>query len=487
VEVKLPNTIEECHRLIGNLLAIIEMMQAETLALKAELDEVKARLNQNSNNSNRPPSSDAFANRKSAIPKHKGKRGGQKGHSGNTLKKVADPDLVIDCQPQSCPCGNSTFDRQAEIADSRQVFDLPEPRLQVVEYRRLTRQCRCGNMVSGKFPESVLGQTQYGSKVQALVALLSVHGCLSYGKIGQLFENLYGYELNEATAQNMVNRSAEKMPMAEIKAALIQSPVVNFDETGMRQGGKLKWLHTASSSLLTYQFVHQKRGGEAMKSAESMLSSFGGIAVHDCWGSYFGFAGMKHAICNAHILRELTGIIETSESKWGLEMKELLLEMYEKSAKGKGILEEMGAYEKRYLAIIGRGEQEEAPPKKLKGRGKWKRTKGRNLLERLSKYREAVLLFGKLEEVPFTNNQAERDLRPVKVKQKVSGGFRSSSGSQSYSQIYSFISTMRKMKRQVFQEMRSVIEGNPFVLFQTCYENKELNFKWRDTKLLSSR
>jgi transposase len=460
MEIQLPQTIEECHSLIGNLLAIIEKMQTE-------IDDLKARLNQNSNNSNRPPSSDAFAKRKSAMPKHKGKRGGQKGHSGNTLKKVVDPDVVIDCQPQPCPCGNSTFDSQAEIAESRQVFDLPEARLQVVEYRRFKRQCRCGKMVSGKFPETVLGQTQYGSKVQALVTLLSVHGCLSHGKIGQLFEDLYGYELNEATTQKMVNRSAEKMPIAEIKAALIESPVVNFDETGMREGGKLKWLHTASSSLLTYQFVHQKRGGDAMKSAESMLSSFGGIAVHDCWGSYFGFAGMKHAICNAHIMRELTGIIETSESKWGSQMKELLLEMYEKSEKGKAIIEEIDEYEKSYQAIIEVGEQEEAPPKKVNGRGKWKRTKGRNLLERMSKYREAVLLFGKLEEVPFTNNQAERDIRPVKVKQKVSGGFRSERGSRSYSQIYSFLSTMRKMKRQVFQELRSVIEGSPFVLFQT--------------------
>ena len=460
MEVKLPETIEECHSLIRHLLSIIEKMQAE-------IDELKARLNENSNNSNRPPSSDGFTNRKSAMPKNKGKRGGQGGHLGKTLKKVAEPDFVIDCYPQSCECGNSAFVSEAQIAESRQVFDLPEPRLEVVEYRRLKRQCKCGKTVSGKFPEGVLGQAQYGVKVQALVSLLSVHGCLSHRKIGQLFGDLYGYQLNEATTQEMVKRTAETMPVEEIKAAIIESGVVNFDETGMREGGKLKWLHTASSAELTYQFVHQKRGREAMHSAESIISSFRGIGVHDCWASYFGFGGMKHAICNAHILRELMGIIETSESKWGLEMKQLLLEMYEKSASGKGIIEEIVEYEKRYQAIIGAGEQEEPAPKKSTARGKWKRTKGRNLLERLSKYADSVLLFGKLEEVPFTNNQAERDIRPVKVKQKVSGGFRSQSGSRSYTQIYSFISTMRKMKRQVFQELRSVIEGNPFVLFQT--------------------
>jgi len=460
VEVKLPETIEECHSLIGNLLSIIEKMQTE-------IDKLKARLNENSQNSNRPPSSDGFTKRKSAMPKKKGKRGGQPGHPGKTLKRVAEPDVVIECEPEPCACGASTFVSQAHIIESRQVFDLPDPRLEVVEYRRLKHQCQCGETLRGKFPGGVLAAVQYGVKVQAMVSLLSVHGCLSHRKIGQLFGDLYGYELNEATTQEMVNRSAEKMPLAEIKAAILESTVVNFDETGIREGGKLKWLHNASSAELTYQFVHQKRGSEAMKSDSSILSQFKGVGVHDCWASYFGFGEMKHAICNAHILRELTGIIETGESKWSLEMKELLLEMYEKSDHGKGIIEEIGAYEKRYEAIIRAGQQEEPGPKKSNARGKWKRTKGRNLLERLSKYSDSVLRFGKQEEVPFTNNQAERDIRPVKVKQKVSGGFRSASGSRSYTRIYSFISTMRKMKRQVFQELRSVIEGKPFVLFQT--------------------
>jgi len=461
VEVELPQTIEECHRLIAQLLSVIETMQAK-------IDELEARLKQNSQNSNRPPSGDGFNKPKPAFPKKKkGRRGGQKGHSGNTLHKIDEPDFIVDCQPPSCPCGASSFVGEAEILDSRQVFDLPQPRLEVIEYRRLRRICKCGKRISGSFPAGVLGQTQYGTKVQAMVALLSVQGCLSHRKIGQLFADLYGYAINEATTQEMLKRTAEQMPIAEIKAGLMASPVVHFDETGIREGGKLKWLHTASSSTLTYQFVHPKRGGIAMKSAESMLCSFGGIAVHDCWASYFGFGESKHAVCNAHILRELTGLMETSASKWGRGMKRLLLEMHQKSDCGKGVIKAMAKYEKRYEAILRAGEAEEAPPKKVNERGKWKRSRGRNLLERLSKYQESVLMFGKLEEVPFTNNQAERDIRPVKVKQKVSGGFRAPSGRQSYTRIYSFLSTMRKMKRQVFQELRSVIEGNPFILFQT--------------------
>jgi transposase len=461
MEVELPQTIEECHRLIIHLLAVIDSMQAK-------IDELEARLNQNSQNSNRPPSSDSFHKPKPAFPKKKkARRGGQKGHSGNTLHKVEHPDFILDCQPPPCPCGASDFIGEAEILDSRQVFDLPQPRLEVTQYRRLKRTCKCGKSLIGSFPPGVLGQTQYGTKVQAMVALLSVQGCLSHQKIGELFGDLYGYALNTATTQEMLKRTSEKMPMAEIKAGLLASSVVHFDETGIREGGKLKWLHTASSSLLTYQFVHPKRGAAAMKSAESVLNNFGGIAVHDCWGSYFVFTETKHALCNAHILRELTGVLETSGSKWCGRMKRLLLEMYDKSDKGKGLLEGEAKYEKRYGAILRSGEREEAPAEKANPKGKWKRSRGRNLLERLSRYKEEVLLFARLKEVPFTNNQAERDIRPVKVKQKVSGGFRASSGTQSYLRINSFLSSMRKMNRQVFEELRSVIEGKPFVLFHT--------------------
>ncbi len=460
MKVELPETIEECHSLIKNLLAIIEKMQAE-------IDELKVRLNQNSQNSNRPPSSDGFSKPKPAFSKKKRTKGGQFGHRGKTLKRVETPDMVIDCEPESCRCGVANWTQAVEIVDSRQVFELPAPRLEVIEYRRIKRICKCGKSVCGKFPEKVIAPVQYGERVQAMVALLSVHGCLSYGKIGQLFADLYGYQLNTATAQTMVQRSTWLMPMEVIKAGIIASKTVNFDETGIKENGKLKWLHNASTSELTYQFVHQKRGKEAMMDAQSVLPKFKGVAVHDCWASYFGFSEMKHAICNAHILRELTGIIENNRSKWGAKMRKLLLKMYEKSNYGKGIIKEMSGFEKKYNRILAEAEKEEPPPEKTNPRGKLKRTKGRNLLERLKKYKESVLLFATEAEVPFTNNQAERDIRPTKVKQKTSGGFRAMSGTQSYSRIHSFISTLRKQNRQVFQELLSVITGNPFELFQT--------------------
>ncbi len=204
-----------------------------------------------------------------------------------------------------------------------------------------------------------------------------------------------------------------------------------------------------------------------MLDEKSVVSEFTGVAVHDCWESYFGFAQMSHATCNAHILRELNGIIENSRSQWGEKMKQLLLEMYRTSDCGNGVIKEMVEFETRYDEILTQAEAEEPPPERVHAKGKLKRTKGRNLVERLRKHKPAVLRFAREEQVPFTNNQAERDLRPTKVKQKMNGGFRATSGTESYSRIHSFISSLRKLNRQVFQELLSVIKGNRFELFQT--------------------
>lgn len=467
VEIELPQTIAECHAVIQQLLLVIQRQQAEIDDLKAEVRELKNRLNQNSQNSSRPPSSDGFKKAQPAFAPAKGPRGGQVGHRGQTLQRVRTPDVVIDCAPRECVCGQPEWTGAGDIAETRQVFDLPEPRLEVVEYRRVKRQCQCGRSVSGEFPRSVLAPVQYGEQVQAMVVLLSVHGCLSYRKIGQLLADLYGYELNEATAQEMVQRTAQVMPMAALKAGVVAAPVVHFDETGLRENGKLKWLHNASTAEWTYQFVHDKRGQVALRDEASVLPHYRGVAVHDCWGSYFGFAEIKHALCNAHLVRELNGILENSPSQWGTKMKDLLLEMYQESAFGQGVIADIAPFEQRYEEILAQAEQEEPPPARVRPKGKLKRTKGRNLLERLRQHQTAVLRFAHEADVPFTNNQAERDIRPTKIKQKMNGGFRAQSGTVSYCRIQSFISTLRKQGRQVFQELLSVIRGTPFEIYQT--------------------
>ena len=436
--------------------------------MQARIEELEAQLNQNSQNSHRPPSADGFhkPQPKPAFPKPKKPRGGQAGHRGQTLRRVAQPDAVVACEPPPCPCGLPDVAQGQQVLERRQVFELPEPRLEVTEYQRLERTCQCGRRRCGEFPEGVSAPVQYGVKVQALVSLLSVQGCLSHGKIGQLFADLYGYELNTATSQEMVQRTAAVMPLAVLQAGLLASPVIHCDETGLRENGVLRWLHTVSTADLTYQFVHEKRGGEALRSAESVLPEYRGIVVHDCWSSYFSFTEARHALCNAHILRELTALVEGG-SEWAGALHELLLEMYVASGGGSSVITEMSRYEARYREILSAGEAEEPEPARVKTKGKLKRTKGRNLLERLQRYEEAVLRFAREALVPFTNNQAERDLRGAKVKQKVSGGFRAASGAASYSRIQSFILTLRKLNRQVYEELVSVIRGNQFEILKT--------------------
>jgi transposase len=475
VKVELPQTVEECHDVITHLLLIIErmeitqkQMQAKQEEMAAEILDLKQRLNQNSGNSSNPPSSDGFNKPvKSQLPKIKGRKGGQKGHPGKTLEMVAQPDQIKLCEPARCVCGQTDWISDGLVAERRQVFDLPKPKLEVIEYRRVTRLCQCGQTVSGEFPEAVVAPVQYGLGVQAMGALLSVQGCLSYRKIGQLFKDLYGFQLNESTVQTMVERTAEKMPYQEIRNALRKLEIIKVDESGIRENGKLKWLHNASSEELTYQFVHSKRGYEALLSEESVLAEFTGIAVHDCYSSYFKFREIRHALCNAHILRELNGLVENARSKWGWQMQQLLTSLYLASEGGTKKIDQISAYEKRYRQILEIGEVEEPPPKKEKKKGKLKRTKGRNLLERMKKYEEAILLFAKEQGVPFTNNQAERDISPVKIKQKVSGRFRTEKGATNYVKIYSLISTLRKQKRKVFKELTQLLEGKEFILFQT--------------------
>ncbi len=277
------------------------------------------------------------------------------------MQRVATPDVVIDCEPLECVCDQPEWTDEREIAEHRQVFELPVPRLQVVEYRRMKRQGKCGRRGRGEFPGTVLALVQYGAKVQALVTHLSVHGCLPYRKIGQIFADIYVYELNEATAQELLKRTAAVLPLAEIKAAIEGSAVVHLAETRIKENGQLQWLHNASTAHWTYQFVHDKRGQAALTDEASVLPNCTGVAVHDCWGSYFGFAQMKHAVCNAHIVRELHGIIENNESRWGDNLKELLLEMYLKSDFGKGLSDETvpsSSATRKFWAA----EKEEPPP-----------------------------------------------------------------------------------------------------------------------------
>jgi transposase len=438
-------------------------LETEVAVLKAENAQLKDRLNRNSRNSNQPPSSDGYK-KQPALPKEvKGIKGGQSGHKGSNLKQIENPDFIIECKPESCSCGQILTNENYELTEKRQVFDLPQPRLEVTEYQLYKAKCpKCGLAHKGIAPEGITGVAQYGNGIKAFAVLLNVHYKLPFKKIQQLFNDLYGYPINESTIVSASAQCYEKLSESEelIKSKIANGYVTHADETGIRVAGKLNWLHTATSVMFTYLFVHENRGRLALESNKSVLGKARGWLVHDCWESYFNFTNLKHATCGAHILRELEGLVENEKSKWARVFKTFLLQVYkmpfEERIKRKQLIEN------RYKLICRIGELSEPPPYKS-GKGRYKRTKGRNLVERLIREQESVLAFAFNKEVPFTNNLAERDIRPAKVKLKISNCFRTNSGADIYARIEGFLSTARKQNKNVFSELSDTFNGFNFI------------------------
>jgi transposase len=457
--------IQELFQKIEVLTSRLEKAEQEISELKTENTDLKARLNSNSKNSSRPPSSDGYQ-KKPAFPKKKdGKQGGQPGHKGRTLHQVDNPDKIVICKPNSCTCGHNFKDEDLVLSEKRQVFDLPKPKLEITEYQIHKAVCpECGLTHKGLVPQDVNAPVQYGNGVKAYCVLLNVHFKLPFKKIQLLFGDLFGYSINESTVYSGSEQCFEKLGESEkiIKSKVAENNVTHADETGLRVSGKLHWLHTATTLLYTYLFVHEKRGGEALKSDKSILNDFTGWLVHDCWGSYFTFTGFQHAICGAHILRELQGLIDNGKSKWAKDFKAFFMSVYEMPFEER--IKKQNQLEARYMFICNMGEKSEPPPMKTVGkRGRYKRTKGRNLVERLIREKLAVMAFAFNQEVPFTNNLAERDIRPAKVKQKISNCFRTFKGAEIYARIESFVSTARKNNKDVFSELCTTFEGHNFI------------------------
>ena len=302
----------------------------------------------------------------------------------------------------------------------------------------------------------------------AFATLLNTGYLMPFKKIQGLFADLFGYAINEGTLGNANATSYERLAQSEVmlRSQITCSPVCHFDETGIRVAGKLHWQHVVSTSSATCLFVHAKRGTQALKSAQSLLPTYRGWAVHDCWASYFtASSSCRYALCGAHLLRELTAVAEQGRA-WARQMHTLLLSLYHHSASGTAIVQYPQRWSLLYDRLCQHAQHEEPPPQRRHRTGKAKRNKGRNLLEHLVRHKPAVLAFALYTEVPFTNNQAERDLRAVKVKQKIAGCFRTLDGAQHYARIQSFISTARKQQRPVFKELRQIFLGDSF-LFQS--------------------
>jgi transposase len=452
--------------------------QAALIAeLRAEVAELKARLAANSRNSSRLPSSDGLA--KPPAPKSlrrpSGRKpGGQPGHEGRHLQKVERPDEVLRYVPSRCEgCGGDLSDGELEGEETRQVFDLPSVRLAVCEHRAQRRRCACGHVTMAGFPAGVSAPTQYGQRMRALVIYLIAVQHLPYQRAAGLLADWLGAPLSTGTLIQFVKEGADDLSefLDRVHEQIIDSPVVHFDETGARAGGRGRWLHSASTQTLTFYALHDRRGTEGIDHA-GVLPRFQGIAVHDGWPQYRAYTGAIHALCNAHHLRELLAIIEQDPEgqSWAAKIDMLLRALHTTVEHAKAAREQsldpwtLAGYRAAYEQIIALGHHQNPPGTTPTGkRGVIKQTPARNLLVRLDRDREQVLRFAHNFEVPFDNNLAERDIRMIKIQQKVSGCWRTTVGADRFLALRAYISTTRKQHRDTIDALARLAKHQPWL------------------------
>ncbi len=460
--------------LVGTLYQQIDTLQQQVQTLQTRVRELERRLGQNSSNSSKPPSSDGYGKPAPKSQRTKSNRpsGGQPGHPGHRLELREAPDRTVVHRPEVCTgCGTSLpAQTPAQSVERRQVFEL-RAYFEVTEHQAEAVRCQCcGTVTRGGFPDGVTAPTQYGPGTKAFAAYCDVYQMLPSERICELIYDLTGHWLSEGTLYNVQTDLACSLEPfeAETRAQLIAAPVVNFDETGLRVQGRLHWLHSASTPTLTAYTVHAKRGLEGMIAA-GILPTFGGVAVHDGWKPYWTF-NCLHALCNGHHLRELLAVEELDQQPWSAAMRTLLSEANQAVdaavAAGQDHLapEQLASLTKQYDALIQQGLNTNPlpDPPPTPRRGRLKKSKVRNLVERLQTYHEAALRFLHDFRVPFTNNQGEQDIRMVKVQQKISGTFRSAAAAHEFCRIRSYISTVKKQGLPVLDCLRQAIEGHPF-------------------------
>lgn len=450
------------------------LLEQQVQALTARLTELEARLNKDSHNSHKPPSSDGLAKRPRprSLRKRSGKKsGGQPGHPGVTRALVDNPDQVLRHVPTHCAgCGRSLAAVPEGGQERRQVIEIPEPRPEVTEHQAVHKSCpACQTVTAGTFPAEVSQPVQYGPRTKAAAVYLQTYQLLPYERTVEALGDLFGVSPSEGTlasAQATAYTQLEPVEQA-IAAALRQAEVVQVDETGQRVAGRTEWVHVVSTTLLTFYAHHAKRGRAAIE-AIGLLIGFAGRRVHDAWAPYLSLAG-AYALCNAHLLRELIGLHEDTGQAWIPKLIRLLVRMQAAvaAAQAAGQTElpakQRAGYEAAYTRFLNEGLLANPPPAPSGKRGRTKQTPARNLLDRLVTHRGAILAFLQDFRVPFDNNLAERDLRMLKVKHKVSGCFRSPEGADQFCRIRGYISTLRKQGYSVLHGLTSVFAGQPFM------------------------
>jgi transposase len=457
------------------LIAIILELERQLREQAALIQELRDQLAKNSQNSGKPPSSDGLKKpRTRSLRKKSGRRsGGQKDHQGHTLKMVERPDQIQVYEASTCShCATDLQSVEPCGYEKRQVFDVPLVRTEVTEHQAEVKTCPgCGQQVKGDFPSDVTQPVQYGPRLKAQASYLNNYQFIPLARTCELMGDFYGHTPSEAFVldANATLVDQAEPSLATIKQQLIAADVAHFDESGLRVEDRLNWLHVASTNQLTYYAVHPKRGQVGMK-ALGILPEFKGRAVHDHWKSYFTFDNCQHALCNAHHLRELQFVLDQYEQNWAREMAQLLLdikdEVHEAPLDQTTLSPELLAhFEQRYNELIAQGLEANPPPADPppRKRGRKKQSPPKNLLDRLQQFKPQVLAFMYDFRVPFDNNSAERDVRMVKVKQKVSGTFRTRTGAETFCAIRSYISTVRKHGRNVLDAIHDALTGNPFV------------------------
>ena len=473
-----PDFVQKLLDKIDVLTDSVNKLTDTVVKLYAENAALKEQLNKNSKNSSKPPSSDGFnkPNPKSLRKPSGKKQGAQDGHKGNGFSVTQVPDEIIQHLPTKCiGCSNAGKCISCGITDTRYEVDIRID-TKVTAHQALSFVCQRenGKVLIGDFPDNITGTMQYGNNLEALAVSLNTVGMMGIKRTHDILSAVFGIPISTGTIFSMVKSCATRLTgtIEQIRTIVTSLPLVHFDETGTRVDKKTYWVHNASNEEFTYLTVEAKRGTIGMD-ASGVLPNFKGIAVHDCWKSYWSYNVAAHAICCAHLLRELTGISENHpEHSWSDKMKKLLLHMKEVRDKSVNSGKEnlsyyyLHGFDKQYESIIHEAREQNPIKEKQTGkRGRQAKGKLRALVERLAEYKDGICLFTKNFSVPFDNNQAERDVRMVKVKTKVSGCFRTKEGADSFAKIMSYIGTANKHGINSFIAIKMALTGQSDFIF----------------------
>jgi transposase len=478
-KVQLPNR-EEIRKLyqLGEEPVVVAFEQLVTIIsqLEKRVQSLEDQLAKNSKNSSKPPSSDGYGKgKRQSLRQSSGRAvGGQQGHEGHTLKAVAKPDEQVFHVVESCQqCQRALGEVSSSDYERRQVFDLPPVRLVVTEHCAEIKQCpACGLRNKAAFPAEVSQPVQYGPRLQAQMVYFNQYHHIPVERTGEIVADLYGQDVSRATivaASERLVKPIEPVVEAIRQALVMTDKPVHCDETGARVAEKLHWIHVASTPLLTYLFVSQYRGKKAHAEGD-ILNQRTGTIVHDDYAAYFAYTGLQHATCNAHHLRDLFFLYERYQQIWAHQLAALLLEIKQtvEPSQQAGLTrltdDQLATFAQRFQQLLAQGETDTPfVTERSQARGKCKQSPARNLLTRLRKHQSAVLAFMFDFKVPFDNNQAERDLRMVKLKQKVAGCFRTKDGASLFCTIRSYIATVRKHSISILDALVDAFHGSPFL------------------------